>query len=321
MKAILLESYSNDYDCLRLRDVAEPSIGARDVLVEVHAAGFNPFDCKLRKGWLQRFYPFAMPHILGSDFAGKVIRKGAAVWEYAEGDAVYGLQETMRDGSYAEYLAINADCLRRMPANLSFAEAASLPMVYETAWMGLHDQALLRPGERVLVQAGAGGVGSAAVQLARVLGASVAATCRAGAFDFVRSLGANVLVDYQTQSFTKQLQDFDIVFDPIGGQVNLDSYQVLRRGGRMVVVLREDKLEIENSARLCAERGVTRHVVAFEQRADVLDYIRPLFEQQLLRPVVSQVLPLADAAAAHRASDAGGARGKIVLQVRTDSAG
>jgi NADPH:quinone reductase-like Zn-dependent oxidoreductase len=316
MKAVLLERYGMEFDVLALRDAPDPQCGPTDVLVDVYAAGFNPFECKLRKGRLQRFYPFPLPHVLGNDFAGVVVAKGPAVWGLEVGDKVYGMQETMRWGTYAERVAVNAANVRRMPSNLSFEEAASLPMVYETAWMGLVDMALTKPGELVLVQAGAGGVGSAAVQLARALGAHVAATCSADAVDFVRGLGASVVVDYKAQDFTKVLNNVDVTFDPIGGQTNLSSYRVMRRGARMVVVLREDKLEIENAPRLCAELGITRHEVAFEQRADVLDYIRPLFEQGRLKPVVTKVLPLADVADAHRASDAGSARGKVVLKVR-----
>jgi NADPH:quinone reductase-like Zn-dependent oxidoreductase len=316
MKAVLLDRYGMELDVLALRDAPEPTLGPADVLVDVHAAGFNPFECKLRKGWLQRFYPFSFPHVLGNDFAGVVVAKGPAVWGLDVGDRVYGMQDTMRWGAYAERIAVAAANVRRMPANLTFEEAASLPMVYETAWMGLVDMTLTRPGELVLVHAGAGGVGSAAVQLARALGAHVAATCNTDAVDFVHELGASIVVDYRQQDFTRVLGNVDVVFDPIGGQTNLNSYRVMRRGGRIAVVLREDKLEIENSERLCAEHGVTRHVVAFEQRADVLDYIRPLFEQGRLKPVVRKVLPLADVREAHRASDAGGARGKVVLKVR-----
>jgi NADPH:quinone reductase-like Zn-dependent oxidoreductase len=316
MKAVLLERYGTDYEVLALRDAPDPRCGPTDVLVDVHAAGFNPFECKLRKGWLQRFYPFAFPHVLGNDFAGVVVEKGPAVFGLQVGDRVYGMQDTMRWGSYAERIAVAAANVRPMPSNLTFEQAASLPMVYQTAWMGLVDMALTRPGELVLVQAGAGGVGSAAVQLARALGAHVAATCSTDAVEFVRGLGASVVVDYRTQDFTKVLNNVDVVFDPIGGRTNLDSYRTMRRGGRICVVLREDKLEMENSSRLCAEHGVTRHVVAFEQRADVLDYIRPLFESGQLKPVVTKVLPLANAADAHRGSDAGSARGKVVLKVR-----
>lgn len=316
MKAVMLENYGADYAVLALRDAPEPGCGPTDVLVDVHAAGFNPFECKLRKGWLQRFYPFAFPHVLGNDFAGVVVEKGPAVFGLEVGDRVYGMQETMRWGSYAERIAVNAANVRRMPSNLTFEQAASLPMVYETAWQGLVDMALTRPGELVLVQAGAGGVGSAAVQLARALGAHVVATCSTDATEFVRGLGASVVIDYRTQDFTKMLNNVDVAFDPIGGRTNLDSYKVMRRGGRMCVVLREDELEMENAPRLCEEHGVVRHVVAFEQRADVLDYIRPMFEAGLLKPVVTKVLPLAQASDAHRSSDAGGARGKVVLKVR-----
>lgn len=316
MRAVVLERYGNEPEVLAWSEVPEPVPGPADVLVDVHAAGFNPFDCKLRKGWLQRFYPFALPHVLGNDFAGVVAAKGSAVWGLEVGDKVYGMQETLRWGSYAERVAVAAANVRRMPSNLDFVQAASLPMVYETAWMGLVDMLLTRPGELVLVHAGAGGVGSAAVQLARAMDARVAATCSTDAIDFVRELGANVVIDRRAQDFTRLLRDVDVVFDPIGGQTNLDSYRVLRRGGRIAVVLREDKLEIENSARLCHEYGVTRHVVAFEQRADVLDYIRPLFEQGRLQPVVRTVLPLSEAREAHRAAEAGGARGKLVFKVR-----
>ena len=316
MKAMMLERYGDGVDVLALRDAPEPQIGPQDVLVEVHAAGFNRFECKLRKGWLQRFYPLALPHVLGNDFAGVVVARGPAVFGLEVGDRVYGMQETMRWGSYAERVAIRADCVRRMPTNLSFVEAASLPMIYETAWMALVDMARLCPGELLLVHGAAGGVGGAAVQLGRALGAKVAATCSGDAVDMVRTLGANVVIDYRSQKFSQMLTGVDVVFDPIGGQTNLDSYRTMSRGGRICVVLREDPLEIEHSARLCREHGVTRHVVAFEQRADVLDYIRPMFEDGSLQPTVKQVLPLADAPEAHRRSDGGGARGRTVLQVR-----
>lgn len=316
MKAVRIERYGTEPEALGLAEVPEPELGPNDVLVEIHAAGFNPFECKLRKGWLQRFYPFQLPHIPGNDFAGVVVRKGPRVWGVEIGERVYGMQETMRPGSYAEYTAVDAGLVRRMPANLSFVEAASLPMVYETAWMGLVDFAMTRPGHLVLVQGAAGGVGSAAVQLARAVGARVAATCSSASVDFVRALGADVVIDRTQQDFTRVLANVDVVFDPIGGEVNLRSYEVMRPGGAMLVVLREDRLEMENRDRLCREKQVTCSVVAFEQRADVLDYIRPLFERGVLKPTVTKVLPLAEAREAHRASDAGHARGKTVLKVR-----
>ncbi len=316
MKAVTLDRYGQDLDALVWREVPNPQPGPFDVLIDVHAAGYNPFDAKLRKGYLKHFYPFTFPHVLGNDFAGVVVAKGPAVWGLEVGDRVYGMQQAMRWGSYAEQIAVDAANVRRMPSNLSFEAAASLPMVYETAWVGIVDLALIHPGELILVHAGAGGVGSATLQLARALGAHVAATCSTDAVDFVRELGASIVIDYKAKDFTRVLSNVDLVFDCVGGQTNLDSYKVIRKGGRMVVVLREDKLELEHTARLCAEHAVTRHEVAFDQRGDVLDHIRPMFEQNRLRPVVTKVLALKDAREAHRASDAGGARGKIVLKVR-----
>ncbi len=316
MKAMMLERYGDGVDVLALRDVPEPQMGPQDVLIDVHAAGFNRFECKLRKGWLQRFYPLPLPHVLGNDFAGVVVACGPAVYGLQVGERVYGMQETMRWGSYAERVVVRAECVRRMPSNLDFVEAASLPMVYETAWMALVDMARVRTGELLLVHGAAGGVGGAAVQLGRALGANIAATCSADAVDQVREAGANVVLDYRAQDFARVLAGVDVVFDPIGGQTNLDSYRAMARGGRICVVLREDPLEMEHAAQLCVDHGVTRHVVAFEQRADVLDYIRPMFEDGTLKPAVRQVLSLAQAPEAHRRSDGGGARGKTVLKIR-----
>lgn len=316
MKAVVLTEHADNYDVLQLREVERPKIGPRDVLIEVHAAGFNPFDCKLRKGWLRRFYPFALPHVLGNDVAGVIVEKGPAVFELNVGDRVYGMQATMRWGAYAEYCAIDAAAVRRIPAKLSFEQAAVVPMVLETAWLGLVDYALVRPGQLVLVHGAAGGVGGMAVQLARALGATVVGTCSTDAVDFVRSQGAHVVIDYKTQDFTRMLRDVDAVFDPIGGQTNLRSYEVMKPGGVILTVLREDKLEIENRERLCGKHGVTCRVVAFEDHAAALDGAAPLLNSGAIVPPVSRTLPLAQTADAHRSQDQGHARGKTVIKVK-----
>lgn len=316
MKAIALTAYGNGYDVLTEVEVPHPEIGPGDVLVAVHAAGFNPFDCKIRKGTLRQFYPVRFPHVIGNDVAGVVVEAGSHVFHVRRGDRVYGMQATMRGGGYAEYAAIDASLVRRMPANLTFVEAASLPMIYQTAWMGLAGFAQVKTGQFVLVHGATGGVGSAAVQLAKAMGARVAATCRKDGLELVRGLGADVAVNYEELNFTSVLRNVDVVFDPVGGQVNLDSYPVTRPGGVIVVVLREDPLEMQNRARLEREHSVTTRVIAFENLPDVLDFLRPLFENGTLKPTVTRVLPLAQAAEAHRQSDAGHARGKTVLVVR-----
>jgi NADPH:quinone reductase-like Zn-dependent oxidoreductase len=316
MRAIALTGYGDGYDTLTAVELPRPQIGPGDVLIEVHAAGFNPFDCKIRKGTLRNFYPVRFPHVVGNDLAGVVVEAGAHVFHVRPGDRVYGMQSTMRAGAYAEYAAVDAAFVRRMPENLTFVEAASLPMIYQTAWMGLVGFAQIKTGQLVLVHGATGGVGSAAVQLAKAMGARVAATCRQDGLQFVRELGADVAIDYQAHDFTSVLRNVDAVFDPIGGQVNLDSYRVTRRGGVILVVLREDPLEIQNRARLEREHAVSTRVIAFENLPDVLDFLRPLFENGALKPTVSRVLPLSEAAEAHRLADAGHARGKTVLRVR-----
>ena len=316
MKAIALTAYGDDYSVLSATDMARPVPGPSEVLIEIHAAGVNPFDCKIRKGTLRHFYPVPLPHVIGNDFAGVVLEAGPKVFHVRPGDRVYGMQATMRAGSYAEYSVVEAGLVRRMPANLSFVEAASLPMIFQTAWMGLVGFAQVKVGQLVLVHGATGGVGSAAVQLAKAMGARVAATARFDGLEFVRGLGADVAIDYQSQDFTQILRNVDAVLDPIGGQVNLDSYRVIRRGGVIAVVLREDPLEMLHRERLEREHAVSTRVIAFENLPDVLDFLRPLFESGVLRPTVNRVLPLAQAAEAHRLLDAGHARGKTVLVVR-----
>ncbi len=316
MKAVVLTDHADHYEVLRLVDVAPPVVGPHDVLVEVQAAGFNPFDCKLRRGALRRFYPFTLPHVLGNDVAGVVAQKGAAVTNVDVGDRVYGMQATMRWGGYAEYCAMDAAFVRRIPAHLSFEQAAALPMVLETAWLGLIEYARVQPGTLVLVHGAAGGVGSMAVMLARAMGATVAATCSADAVDFVRDLGAQIIIDYTARDFTAVLREVDVVVDPIGGQTNLRSYEVLKRGGMMLTVLREDPVEMTHRERLCSTHHVTCRVVAFENHPAALDGAEPFLMRGELLPVVKQVLPLEHVAEAHRVSDHGHARGKTVIKVR-----
>lgn len=287
-----------------------------DVLVEVHAAGVNPFDTKIRRGWLRGLFPHQPGHVLGGDVAGVVVDKGFDVSEVEIGDRVYGLIDTLRPGAYAEYAVVSAYQLRRMPRNLSFEEAAAVPMAACTAWYGLVTLGGVGPGKRVLVQAGAGGVGSFAVQIAKHHGAWVAATCSAENMDYVRSLGADEVVDYRAERFAERLRGIDVVLDVIGGEVNLDSYKVLKPGGVLLVVLRGDPVEMGNRERLMAEHGVTTKVVAFSAQPQILDELRPLFESGAIRPPNLTVLPLDQAAEAHRMAESGRARGKIVLRVR-----
>lgn len=316
MKAAYIEHYGGP-EVFKIGQIAKPRMALHnDVLVEVHAAGVNPFECKLRRGILAGMFPFSFPHVLGNDVAGVVAAKGFDVSEFDVGDRVYGLIDPMRSGSYAEYTAVNSWQLRIMPANLSFVEAAAIPMAAVTAWFGLKNLADIRPGMRVLVQAGAGGVGSFGVQIAKHFGAWVAATCGSANVDYVKSLGADQVIDYQKTDFRTALKDIDIVLDPIGGEVNLRSYEVMKPGGTLLVVLRGDQVEIQNRERLMAKHGVTTKVVVYSAQPDILDLMRSLFESGALKPPYIKTLPLDQAAEAHRLSETGHTKGKMVLQVR-----
>jgi NADPH:quinone reductase-like Zn-dependent oxidoreductase len=304
-------------EMLTIAQVPLPSRRAdNDVLVEVHAAGINPFELKLRRGWLAGLFPLAPGHVLGCDVAGVVVDKGFDVSEFEIGDRVCGLIDTMRSGSYAEYTAVTSFLLRKMPTNLSFAEAATVPMAACTAWYGLVELGGIGPGSRVLVQAGAGGVGSFAIQIAKAKGAWVATTCSAGNADYVRSLGADDVIDYANENFWEKLSDIDVVIDVIGGETNLNSYKVLRRGGVLLVVLRGDPVEIQNRGRLMAEYGVTTKIVAFSAQPQILDLLRPMFESGAIKPPKIQTFALAEASAAHARLDSGHIGGKLVLTVR-----
>ena len=203
-----------------------------------------------------------------------------------------------------------------MPANLSFEQAAAVPMAGCTAWHALVTLGGIEPGKRVLVHAGAGGVGGMAIQIAKAHGCWVAATASAANQEYLRELGADQPIDYTAGDFAEQVHDIDVVLDSIGRETNLASYRTMRRGGTMLVVLRGDELEMANRARLCAQYGVTAKGVIFSARPDILDSLRDLYEADRLAPPRITVLPLADAAKAHAMSETGHTAGKLVLKVR-----
>ena len=318
MHAAVLGGYGPP-ESISIAQVPVPAMAPHnEVMIEVHAAGLNPFEAKLRRGWLAGLFTLPLPHVLGCDVAGVVVAKGfdVADAELAIGDRVYGLIDTMRSGSYAEYVTAPSYLLRRMPANLSFEAAAAVPMAACTAWYGLVTLAGLKAGQRVLVQAGSGGVGGFAIQIAKAHGAFVATTASAANHDHVRGLGADVVVDYQTSDFRNLGKDFDIVLDVIGGEVGQHSYEVLKPGGTLLVVLRGDGVEIANRDANMAKYGVTTKIVAFSAQPQILDELRPLIDSGAIRVQLDSVTPLAEVVAAHARLDAGHARGKAVLKVR-----
>jgi NADPH:quinone reductase-like Zn-dependent oxidoreductase len=234
MKAFVVDEYGQDGP--RAADVPEPVVGRRDVLVRVSAASINPLDRMTRNGEFKQLIKYKPPFVLGHDMAGVITDVGTDVRDFKVGDEVYARPRDLRIGTFAEFIAIDQDDVAPKPDSLTLQEAAALPLVALAAWQILVDRAHLRPGQRVLVHAGAGGLGSTVIQLAKHLGASVATTAATGTADLVRNLGADVVVDYTKQDFSKTLSGYDLVIDSLGGQNLEKSLTVLKPGGLAIGV-------------------------------------------------------------------------------------
>ena len=307
MQAVRIHAYG-DQSQLTLEEIAIPSLLPGDVLVQVQAASVNPVDWKVREGYLTAMLPHQLPLTLGWDFAGEIVALGENVTRWHLGDKVYGRPDIARNGSYAEFLAVDAGEIALKPDGLTWHQAAATPLVALTAWQALYDIAALNAGERVLIHAGAGGVGSFAIQLAKLRGAYVYSTCSGSNVDLVKSLGADEVIDYQQQNFA-ELRDLDLVFDTLGGEAQAQSWQTLKRGGRMVSIINPLDAEI------AAQYGVTPLFCFVQPSATQLDELSALFAADKLRVLIDSEFALKDIVAAHARSESGRARGKIVLQI------
>lgn len=277
----------------------------------VHAAGVNPTDWKHRERGIFLGEP---PYTLGWDVSGIVEAVGLGVSLFAPGDEVFGmLPYPYGAGSHAEYVAGPARAFVPKPAALSHVEAGALPLVALTAWQALVDTARVRPGQRVLVHAAAGGVGHVAVQIAKARGAHVIATASAAKHDFVRGLGADEVIDYRTADFVEEARDIDVVLDPLGGADRLRSLETLRPGGVLVTILPQDLGEVNDRA---AELGVRAKALLVEHDQAGMAAIASLTASGKLRVHVSATYPLAEAAKAHAEGETGRVTGKLVLTVR-----
>jgi NADPH:quinone reductase-like Zn-dependent oxidoreductase len=328
MRAFVVTAYQQ---ALREADVPEPVVGEHDVLVRVQAAGVNRLDEKIQAGEFRRILPYELPLILGNDLAGVVLRVGAKVRSFEPGDEVYARPGTDRIGTFAERIAVAEADLARRPESVGVAEAASLPLVALTAWQALVQRGNVQPGQKVLVHAGAGGVGSIAIQLAKHLGATVATTAGAANADFVRELGADHVIDYRSQDFEQLLHDYDLVLDSLGGKNLEKSLRVLRRGGKAIgiagppdpafarelganPVLRLAITGLSSGIRRRARRlGVSYEFLFMHASGDQLRRIARLVDDGALRPVVGRVFPFDQTPQALEALSKGGIRGKAVI--------
>jgi NADPH:quinone reductase-like Zn-dependent oxidoreductase len=333
MKAFLIDRYAKG-GALRLAETPEPVMREADVLVEIHAAGVNPLDGKIRDGEFKAILPYRLPLVLGNDVAGVVIRVGPKVRRFKPGDEVYARPAQDRIGTFAEYIAMDEADVALKPKNLTMREAASLPLVALTAWQALVERADLRPGQRVLIHAGSGGVGTIAIQLAKHLGAQVATTASAANDALVSDLGADLVVDYRKDDFAAVLQGYDLVLHSLGKAVLEKSLAVLKPGGKLVSLsgppdpafarqagagwlVRQIVGLLSAGVRREAKRlGVDYSFLFMTANGGQLEKITALVEAGAIRPVVDRVFPFEKANEALAYVETGRARGKVVIAVK-----
>ncbi|MEV0738994.1 NADP-dependent oxidoreductase [Streptomyces sp. NPDC050549] len=328
MRAFVVTKYKEP---LQEAEVPEPTVGEHDVLVRVEAAGLNPLDEKIRAGEFKQILPYKLPLTLGNDVAGTVIGVGAAVRGFKPGDEVYARPAADRIGTFAERIAVAEGDVALKPASISMDEAGSLPLVALTAWQALVERGKVRPGQKVLIHAGAGGVGSIAIQLAAHLGASVATTASGSNAHFVRALGADTVIDYRTQDFEQLLNGYDLVLDSIGGETLKKSLRVLKPGGKAIGIagppdpafareaglnplLRLAVAGLSGKIRRQAKKlGVTYEFLFMRASGDQLRQITTLIDEGVVRPVVGKVVRFDQTPQALQSLSQGGIRGKAVM--------
>jgi NADPH:quinone reductase-like Zn-dependent oxidoreductase len=332
MKAFALTGYGKRNNVAAV-DRAQPDLRDDDVLVQIHAASVNPLDLKIRNGELKPLLPYNLPIVLGNDLAGVVVKTGPRVRGFKPGDAVYAKPRQDRIGAFAEYLAVNEDDVALKPECLDMTESASLPLVALTAWQALVVKARLRPGQKVLIHGGSGGLGTIAIQLAKHLGAAVATTTSAKNTGWVKDLGADVVIDYQTQDFAAEITGYDVVLDTQGGQTLEKSLQVLKPGGTVISVagppdpvfarkfganwflvqaMRALSFSIRRKAK---RRSVTYSFLFMTANGEQLRELGALVDAGAIRPVIDRVFPFDDTLDALAYVDSGRTKGKVVVTV------
>lgn len=332
MKAMMIEKYGKVP--LTLAEMPVPTIGDRDVLAEIHAASINPVDSKIRDGKVRMLLKYDMPLILGNDFSGVITQVGSKVTKFKVGDEIYGRATKSRIGTFAEYIAIDESAIALKPQNLSFVEAASIPLVGLTSYQALHDILQLTAGQKVFIPAGSGGVGTFAIQLAKAMNVYVATTASQAGFELVNSLGADQIIDYKTNQFDEILHNFDGVFDTLGGDSLEKAFKVVKSGGQIVSIaglpnarfgkeygsgfLKTNLFRIATHkiAKLEQQHHVRYTYLFMKPSGEQLKTIAQFVESGKIIPVIDREYPFEEAQKAMEHSESGRAKGKIVLKIK-----
>lgn len=333
MKAFILDRYGAKLP-LRLGEVPDPTLGDNDVLVEVHAAAVNLLDSKIRSGEFKLILPYRLPVVMGHDVAGVVLRVGKDVTQFKAGDEVYSRPADHRIGTFAELIAIHERDVAPKPRSLTMEQAASIPLVGLTAWQALVERGQLKSGEKVFIQAGSGGVGTFAIQLAKYLGASVATTTSAGNMEMVRGLGADVLVDYQKEDFEEKLEGYDLVLHSQDAKILDKSLRVLRSGGQLVSISGPPDPAFADqigapwylklvlwllsfgTRRKAASLNTLFSFLFMRANGAQLRQLGELIDGGRIRAVVDKVFPFEEVNQALAYVESGRAKGKVVIKVR-----
>ena len=308
MKAAIVKAYGNKVE---VTDIAPPAMLDDSLMIEVHATSVNPVDNLIRAGYLKGMLPLPLPYTVGYDVSSVVTVVGKDVSGYKVGDAVVARPQSMQSGTFAEFVVVKAVDAAHKPANLSHEQAASQPLVALTAWQALITKGHLQSGQKVLIHAGSGGVGSIAIQLAKNVGAFVATTTSADNVEMVRALGADVVIDYKSQKFEDMVHDYDLVFDTLGGATRERSYAVLKKGSLLVSIIAP-----ADTSGIAEKLGVKSEVFFMSPSGEQLAQIGALAEQGIIKPLIDKTFSLDDAQAAFDYSQSGRAKGKIVVTVK-----
>lgn len=333
MKAFIINRYSKD-EPLHLTDTPTPSIEENEVLVEIHSAGLNQLDSKIKSGEFKLILPYKMPLILGHDLAGIVLKTGTKVTRFKVGDEVYARTADFDIGTFAEYIAINEKDLALKPTNLTMDEAASVPLVALTAWQALVEKGNIKKGHKVFIQAGSGGVGIFAIQLAKHLGATAATTASTGSFELLKQLGADILIDYKTQDFESILKDYDLVINSQDSKTLEKSLNIVKLGGKVISisgpptpdfaknigasrVIRFILSAISSGIRRKAKRkGIAYEFLFMRANGRQLEEITKLIESGIIKTLLDKVYPFEQTNEALRYLEKGRAKGKVVVKIK-----
>ncbi|MFC6323828.1 NADP-dependent oxidoreductase [Companilactobacillus baiquanensis] len=318
---------------LKIQSIQKPTPASNDVLVKIMTTSINPIDTKIMAGDLKLLLNYQMPLILGNDFAGEIVAIGKNVKTYKVGDSVYGRPQKQRIGTFAEYLSVSKDDIALMPKNLNYQEAAAIPLVALTSYQALHDLIKLKPNQKVLIQAGSGGVGTIAIQIAKQLGAYVATTTSPKNFELVKSLGVDEIIDYHSQNFEDVLNDYDAVFDTIGGETLKKSFKIVKPGGQIVSVSGLPNADFATNYGLSYWKKLllkflTRDLTKLEKQNNIkynflfmkpsgseLSTITKMIENKKVRPIIDRTFEFKDINKALTYSRSGHAKGKIIISI------